>query len=121
MATTTSTEAGAAFDLTLTESQALVQRTARDFATEKLLPIAHDIDQQRLAVVRKRCGVAVDRHGAHFRSPDFLRADFFAIFGIFKCGLFISGLGDGPMAPATSVRSMISRSLRKAASGCMFG
>ena len=46
MTTTTSTESGAAFDLTLTESQELVQRTARDFATEKLLPIAHDIDEQ---------------------------------------------------------------------------
>jgi butyryl-CoA dehydrogenase len=46
MTTTTSTEAGAAFDLVLTESQELVQRTARDFATEKLLPIAHDIDEQ---------------------------------------------------------------------------
>jgi butyryl-CoA dehydrogenase len=49
MATTTTTEptdAGAAFDLSLTDSQELVQRTARDFATEKLLPIAHDIDEQ---------------------------------------------------------------------------
>ena len=47
MATTTSTDPeAAAFDLTLTESQELVQRTARDFATEKLLPIAHDIDEQ---------------------------------------------------------------------------
>ena len=46
MATTTSTEAGAAFDLQLTDAQALVQRTARDFAREKLLPIAHDIDEQ---------------------------------------------------------------------------
>ena len=46
MATTTSTEAGSAFDLTLTESQELVQRTARAFATERLLPIAHDIDEQ---------------------------------------------------------------------------
>ncbi len=46
MATTTTTESGAAFDLALTESQALVQRTARSFATEKLLPIAHDIDEQ---------------------------------------------------------------------------
>jgi butyryl-CoA dehydrogenase len=46
MATTTSTESGAAFDLELTESQELVQRTARDFAREKLLPIAHDIDDQ---------------------------------------------------------------------------
>jgi alkylation response protein AidB-like acyl-CoA dehydrogenase len=49
MATTTTTEpadASAAFDLALTDSQELVQRTARDFATEKLLPIAHDIDEQ---------------------------------------------------------------------------
>ena len=49
MATTTSTEpteVGAAFDLALTDSQALVQRTARDFATERLLPLAHDIDEQ---------------------------------------------------------------------------
>ena len=49
MATITSTEptqTGASFDLTLTEAQMLVQRTARDFATEKLLPIAHDIDEQ---------------------------------------------------------------------------
>jgi butyryl-CoA dehydrogenase len=47
MATTTSTDPeAAAFDLALTESQELVQRTARDFATEKLRPIAHDIDEQ---------------------------------------------------------------------------
>ena len=46
MATTTTTEPDAAFDLALTESQELVQRTARDFATERLLPIAHDIDEQ---------------------------------------------------------------------------
>src|SRR5438270_4437404 len=49
MATTTTSEAGAAFDLELTDAQALVQRTARDFAREKLLPIAHDIDEQRKA------------------------------------------------------------------------
>ena len=52
MATITSTEPGpgggtaAAFDLALTETQTLVQRTARDFAREKLLPIAADIDEQ---------------------------------------------------------------------------
>ena len=46
MATIMTTEAGPAFDLTLTESQELVQRTAREFATRKLLPIAHDIDEQ---------------------------------------------------------------------------
>ena len=46
MTTITSTESGTAFDLTLTEAQQLVQRTAREFATEKLLPIAHDIDDQ---------------------------------------------------------------------------
>ena len=46
MATITTTEPGAAFDLTLTEAQAMVQRTARAFARDKLLPIAHDIDEQ---------------------------------------------------------------------------
>ncbi|MEP7003375.1 MAG: acyl-CoA dehydrogenase [Chloroflexota bacterium] len=46
MTTTTPTETGAAFDLTLTDAQTLVRRTARDFATDKLLPIAHDIDEQ---------------------------------------------------------------------------
>jgi butyryl-CoA dehydrogenase len=46
MATITSTKPGAAFDLTLTETQVLVQRTAREFARQKLLPIAHDIDEQ---------------------------------------------------------------------------
>jgi butyryl-CoA dehydrogenase len=46
MATITTTEAGAAFDLALTESQELVQRTARAFAMEKLLPLAHDIDEK---------------------------------------------------------------------------
>jgi butyryl-CoA dehydrogenase len=46
MAPTTSTDTGAAFDLALTESQELVQRTARDFATDKVLPLAHQIDEQ---------------------------------------------------------------------------
>jgi butyryl-CoA dehydrogenase len=46
MATTTSTEPGAAFDLELTDTQTLVQRTAREFAAERLLPLAHDIDEQ---------------------------------------------------------------------------
>ncbi len=40
------TQTGSAFDLALTETQTLVQRTARDFAREKLLPIAADIDEQ---------------------------------------------------------------------------
>ncbi|MEK6207617.1 MAG: acyl-CoA dehydrogenase [Chloroflexota bacterium] len=43
MATTTA-ETG--FDLTLTEEQELAQRTARDFATEKVLPRAAEIDEQ---------------------------------------------------------------------------
>jgi alkylation response protein AidB-like acyl-CoA dehydrogenase len=40
----TSAETG--FDLTLTEEQELAQRTARDFATEKVLPRAAEIDDQ---------------------------------------------------------------------------
>ena len=44
MATTTETATG--FDLALSEEQELAQRTARDFAREKVLPRAHDIDEQ---------------------------------------------------------------------------
>jgi butyryl-CoA dehydrogenase len=47
MATTTSTDASAGFDLSLTEEQALVQKTARDFAREKVLPRAAEIDEQK--------------------------------------------------------------------------
>src|SRR5919201_4324487 len=40
----TATEAG--FDLTLTEEQELARKTARDFAMEKVLPRAAEIDDQ---------------------------------------------------------------------------
>jgi len=43
MVTTTETATG--FDLTLTEEQELAQRTARDFAREKVLPRAREIDE----------------------------------------------------------------------------
>jgi alkylation response protein AidB-like acyl-CoA dehydrogenase len=46
MGTTTTTEIAAGFDLSLTEEQELTQRTARDFAREKVLPLAHDIDEK---------------------------------------------------------------------------
>jgi alkylation response protein AidB-like acyl-CoA dehydrogenase len=46
MATTTSTETPG-FDLTLTDEQALVQKTARDFAREKVLPLAAEIDEKK--------------------------------------------------------------------------
>ena len=45
MGTTTTTEIAAGFDLALTEEQDLARRTARDFAREKVLPLAHDIDE----------------------------------------------------------------------------
>src|SRR5687768_12982292 len=45
MGTTTTTEIAAGFDLALTEEQELAQRTARDFARERVLPLAHDIDE----------------------------------------------------------------------------
>jgi butyryl-CoA dehydrogenase len=45
MGTTTTTEIAAGFDLALSEEQELAQRTARDFAREKVLPLAHDIDE----------------------------------------------------------------------------
>jgi butyryl-CoA dehydrogenase len=44
MVTTTETATG--FDLSLTEEQELAQRTARDFAREKVLPRAREIDEQ---------------------------------------------------------------------------
>jgi butyryl-CoA dehydrogenase len=42
----TTTEPMTGFDLTLSEEQELAQRTARDFAREKVLPRAREIDQQ---------------------------------------------------------------------------
>jgi len=42
----TTTEPVTGFDLTLSEEQELVQRTARDFAREKVLPRAREIDEQ---------------------------------------------------------------------------
>ena len=46
MGTTTTTEIAAGFDLALTEEQELAQRTARDFAREKVLPLAREIDEK---------------------------------------------------------------------------
>jgi len=46
MGTTTTTEIAAGFDLALNEEQELAQRTARDFAREKVLPLAHEIDEK---------------------------------------------------------------------------
>ena len=46
MTTTPADSADGGFDLALSPEQDLVQRTARDFATEKLLPIAADIDRE---------------------------------------------------------------------------
>ena len=46
MSDTREDEAASGFDLSLTDTQALVQRTAREFATEKLLPIAARIDSE---------------------------------------------------------------------------
>ena len=43
--TVTTTETATGFDLALTEEQELAQRTARDFAREKVLPLARDIDE----------------------------------------------------------------------------
>ncbi|HUG05600.1 MAG TPA: acyl-CoA dehydrogenase [Candidatus Limnocylindria bacterium] len=43
---TSTTETGTGFDLALTEEQGLAQRTARDFAREKVLPLAREIDEK---------------------------------------------------------------------------
>lgn len=42
----TTTKAATGFDLTLTDEQELAQRTAREFAREKVLPRAREIDEQ---------------------------------------------------------------------------
>ena len=47
MTTTTTTPTETGFDLSLTEEQELVQRTARDFARERVLPQAAEIDQHK--------------------------------------------------------------------------
>lgn len=44
--TTTAAPAEAGFDLTLSDEQELVQRTAREFSTEKVLPRAAEIDER---------------------------------------------------------------------------
>jgi butyryl-CoA dehydrogenase len=46
MGTTTTTEIAAGFDLALNEEQELAERTARDFAREKVLPLAQEIDEK---------------------------------------------------------------------------
>ncbi|HUG56504.1 MAG TPA: acyl-CoA dehydrogenase [Candidatus Limnocylindrales bacterium] len=51
----TTTDRAPSFDLELTEEQELVRRTARQFATERLLPIAAEIDE-RAAVPREIIG-----------------------------------------------------------------
>ena len=82
--------------------------------------VAHDVDQQRIGIVGEGSELAVDRHRAHLRSPDLREVDrgtaFFAGFGVAA-----RGFAAGRTAPATSVRSMISRSFRKASAGCIAG
>src|SRR5439155_12990315 len=89
---------------------------AHKLRSRQLESVPHDIDEQALGVIGEGLEAAVDRHRAHSRSPGFRRTDFFAVAG-FKG----SGFGEAPAAPATSVRTMISRSLRKASAGCMAG
>ena len=88
---------------------------ADELGAGKVERVAHDLDQQRIGIVGEGSELAVDRHGAHLRSPD-LRVDFSTGFGLAARGFFA-----GPMAPATSVRNMISRSFRKASAGCIAG
>src|SRR4029078_6446430 len=81
--------------------------------------VAHDIDQQRIGIVGGGSKPAVDRHRGHLRSPD-VRAVDRAI--VFRAGFGVATrVIEGPTAPAISVRSMISRSLRKAPGGCSVG
>ena len=47
MATTTSTKETAGFDLSLTPEQEMIQKTARDFGRDKVLPRAKEIDEHK--------------------------------------------------------------------------
>jgi hypothetical protein len=92
--------------------------TADAGATDLLGPgeievIPDDVDEKRFGMVGQGSDAAVDRHAAHLRSPG-LRTDFFAGFGF-------AGRGAGTIAPATSVRTMVSRSARKLFRGCIAG
>ena len=82
--------------------------------------VAHDVDQQRVRIVGERSEFAVDRHRAHLRSPGLRGVDFLTGF-LAGFGLAARGFIAGRTAPATSVRSMISRSFRKASAGCIAG
>src|ERR1700721_1279031 len=91
---------------------------AYELGSRQLEGAPHDIDEKRIGVIGERFDAAVDRHRAHLHSPGLVRTDFFTAAGLIERGLIEGGLG-ARTAPATSVRSMISRSLRKASEGCI--
>ena len=97
-------------------------RTAHKLCARQAEAVAHDIDEECIGIVGQGCGAAVDRHRAHLRSPG-LRADFFAVTGLVRRGFDIRfvGFADAVTAPATSVRTMVSRSARNAGIGCIAG
>ena len=89
---------------------------AHELGAGQVERITHEIDEKRIGIVGYLFDAAVDRHRTHLRSPVLLREDFTA-----RAGLAESFFGAGLTAPATSVRTMISRSPRKASAGCIAG
>src|SRR5215469_16222603 len=71
--------------------------------------VANRVDEERVMITRKGFRPAVDRHGAHFRSP-VLRWDFFA-----------RGITGGDTAPAISILSIMVSCFKKASTGCIDG
>src|SRR5580692_1303221 len=67
--------------------------------------VADHVDEQPVRIVGKWLRSAIDGHGAQFRTP-VLHGDFFAT---------------GAIAPAISMRSIVSSCFRNASTGCMEG
>src|SRR6185312_3776791 len=67
--------------------------------------VADHVDHERIRIVGQRLMSAIDGRGGHFRTP-VLRGDFFA---------------RGAIAPAISMRSIVSSCFKNASTGCMEG
>ncbi len=84
---------------------------AHELRSRELERVPHDIDEKALGVIGEGLDAAVDRHRAHSRSPGFRRTD------------FLRRLASPEAASArrwcrpAKVRSMISRSVKKATAG----
>jgi hypothetical protein len=84
-------------------------RAADELGAGEVQAVANHIDQERFGIVRKCCGAAVDRHGAHFRTP------------VLRLNSFTRCVAGGAIAPAISMRSMTATCFRNASTGCIDG